>query len=92
MYGHAMIMQNAGWKFILAAHSNGYFNILHTAQHMQGLKNVIVNTRHNFNSNNYFVGNPTTKSELELFKVQWRMFSHSVEVNKLSLLWKADNI
>ena len=56
-------------------------------------KRLIVNARHELilirarNDNNCLVGNPVTESEVELFKVQWRMPHVALnEVNKLSML------
>ena len=75
----------------------GHFNFCVPLSMLLGFcedyKRLIVNARHELilirarNDNNCLVGNPVTESEVELFKVQWRMPHVALnEVNKLSML------
>jgi len=96
-YAKALIMRNAG-RDITSIISEGYFNFcvppLNTLLGFcEDYKRVVVNAHHELilirarSDNSCLVGNPTTKPEIDLLKVQWRM-PHVIlnEVNKLSLL------
>ena len=91
-----MIALNAGWNS-RSDTEEGHFNFCVPLSMLLGFcedyKRLIVNARHELilirarNDNNYLVGNPVTESEVELFKVQWRMPHVALnEVNKLSTL------
>jgi len=58
----------------------------------EGYRRVVINARHRLilirsRNNNCLIGDPTRKSEIVLFKVQWRM-PHMLlnKINKLSIL------
>jgi len=93
-YDKALIIWNAEWD-ITSTIPEEYFNFCALLNTLLGFcenyKCVIVNARPELiltrarSDNNYLVENPTT--EIDLFKVQWRM-PHIIlnKINKLSLL------
>ncbi|KYN18876.1 hypothetical protein ALC57_08806 [Trachymyrmex cornetzi] len=93
-YDKALIALNAGWN-TRSDTEKGHFNFCVPLSMLLGFcedyKRLIVNARHELilirarNDNNCLVGNPVT--EIELFKVQWRMPHVALnEINKLSML------
>ncbi|KYN16366.1 hypothetical protein ALC57_11375, partial [Trachymyrmex cornetzi] len=95
-YDKALIAMNARWN-TRSDTEEGYFNFCVPLSMLLGFcedyKRLIVNARHELiliqarNDNNCLVGNPVTESEIELFKVQWRMPHVALnEINKLSML------
>ncbi|KYQ56132.1 hypothetical protein ALC60_04955 [Trachymyrmex zeteki] len=91
-----MIALNAGWN-TRSDTEEGHFNFCVPLSMLLGFcedyKRLIVNVRHELilirahNDNNCLVGNPVTESEIELFKIQWRMPHVALnEINKLSML------
>jgi len=91
-YDKALIALNAGWNS-RSDTKEGHFNFcvpLSMLSFCEDYKRLIVNARHKLiliracNDYNCLVGNPATESEIELFKVQWRMPHVALnEVNKL---------
>ncbi|KAG5322118.1 MOS1T transposase, partial [Pseudoatta argentina] len=89
-----LIALNAGWNS--RSDTEEDFNFCVPLSMLLGFcedyKRLIVNARHELiliraRNNNCLVRNPVTESEVELFKVQWRMPHVALnEVNKLSML------
>jgi len=95
-YDKALIALNIRWNSRCDMEER-YFNFCVLLSMLLGFckdyKHLIVNVRHEliliraFNDYNCLVGNPVTESEVELFKVQWRMLHVALnEINKLSIL------
>jgi len=89
-YDKALIVLNAGWNS-RSDTKEEHFNfcvplsmLLGFCEYYKRLELSLIQARNNYNC---LVGNPVTESEVELFKVQWRMPHVALnEVNKLSML------